>query len=169
MKFKFTGDFSSLERFKKKIEKTPSALVTVSEQLAEETLELIREGFEESRDPYGSPWESLVLREGKPLEDTGAMKASWHRQRADARGFSVANSKPYAKYHQDGTGIYGPRGTPIVPIKAKVLRLGKTGRVARSVKGSPPRRMVPTRNRLPAAWKARYVETANEVLTELFR
>lgn len=169
MKVKFSGDFASLDRFRKKVEQTPAALVTVNEQLAEEALELIREGFENSTDPYGAAWEPLVLRDGKPLEDTGRMKAAWFRQSATARGFSVANGTAYAKFHQGGTGIYGPRGERIKPIRAKVLRLGKTGMVARSVRGTPKRLMVPERGRLPEKWKRRFQETAQEVLTEIFR
>ncbi len=144
-------------------------MLTVNEQLAEETIELIREGFQNSRDPYGDAWAPLVLRDGRPLEDTGGLKAAWFRQSVTARGFVVANAKRYASYHQDGTGLYGPRHQRIVPIKAKVLRLGKTGMVASSVRGTPARKMVPERGRLPEAWKRRFVETAQEVLTEIFR
>lgn len=169
MKINFTGDFAALERFKKKIEQTPKALVIVNEQLAEETIELIREGFEKSSDPYGTAWAPLVLRDGRPLEDTGGLKAAWFRQSVTARGFVVANAKSYSSWHQTGTGIYGPRRQRIVPIKAKVLRLGNTGMVASSVRGTPARRMVPERGRLPTAWKKRYVDVAQEVLTEIFR
>lgn len=169
MKVKFSGDFAALKRFQKKVEQAPKAMLTVNQQLAEETIELIREGFDKSEDPYGSAWEPLVLRDGLPLQDTGGMKAAWFRQSATMRGFSVANAKSYSGYHQGGTGIYGPRHQRIVPIKAKVLKLGKTGRVARSVRGTPKRRMVPERGRLPKAWRDRYVDTAQEVLTELFR
>lgn len=169
MKVRFGGDFASLKRFQKKIEQAPKALLVVNEQLAEEAIDLIREGFETSTDPYGDAWAPLVLREGRPLEDTGGLKAAWFRQSVTARGFTVANAKRYAHFHQGGTGIYGPRGAPIKPIKAKVLRLGKTGFVARSVRGSPKRRMVPEQGRLPEKWKQRFRDTAQETLTEIFR
>lgn len=51
----------------------------------------------------------------------------------------------YARYQNDGTGIYGARGTPIVPRRAKLLSwVGKDGvRVfARSVRGVPPQRFM---------------------------
>jgi phage gpG-like protein len=169
MKVRFSGDFASLKRFQKKIEQAPKALQIVNEQLAEEAIDLIREGFEKSSDPYGNAWAPLVLRQGRPLEDTGGLKAGWFRQSVTAHGFTIANAKRYASYHQGGTGIYGPRKQRIVPIKAKVLRLGKTGMVARSVKGTPIRRMVPEKGRLPEAWKKRFSDTAQEVLTEIFR
>lgn len=169
MTVKFSGDFSSLKKWQKKIEQAPSALITVNEQLAEEAISLIREGFSNSTDPYGTAWAPLVLRDGLPLQDTGGMKAAWFRQRVSASGFIVANAKSYASFHQGGTGIYGPRQQRIVPIRAKVLKLGKTGMVARSVRGTPRRRMVPERGRLPESWKRRFRETAQEVLTEIFR
>jgi phage gpG-like protein len=167
MQVRFTGDFASLQRFAKKIQKTPDMLVTVNEQLAEETVELVRQCFEESRDPYGNPWPAPVLREGRPLEDSGALKAAWHRRWAGRHGFAIGNAKAYAKHHQKGTGVFGPRHTRIRPKKAKALRLPGPMFVA-SVKGAPARKMVPDQG-LPARWRDRYVETAQEVLTELFR
>lgn len=51
----------------------------------------------------------------------------------------VASPLDYAWYVHDGTGVYGPRGRPIRPVHAKVLRFElKGGRgvvYARSVKG----------------------------------
>lgn len=47
----------------------------------------------------------------------------------------------YAKWVHDGTGIYGPHGSPIVPRTAKFLRFTtKSGVVvfAKSVRGVPP-------------------------------
>jgi hypothetical protein len=70
----------------------------------------------------------------------------------------VGTPLEYARYLHEGTGIYGPKGTPIRPVTAKVLRF-KPGRMigplpkgqagsspenrggwvfARSVKGIPP-------------------------------
>lgn len=168
MRVEFTGAFEQLEAFADKIEKMPDALALVSEQLAEETIELIREGFETSTDPRGHRWRPLVLRDGRPLEDSGGLKASWHRRAATREGFSVASAKRYAIYHQRGTGIYGPRKQPIKPVHAKALRL-PGGIFRSSVKGAPQRKMVPGRNPLPEKWRKRYVSTAQEVLTEIFR
>jgi len=168
MRVEFAGEFAELQRFADRIEKMPRALVTVSEQLAEETIELIREGFESSTDPDGNPWKPPLLRDGKPLEDTGGLKSSWHRKFAVAHGFGVANAKSYAIHNQRGTGIYGPRHKRIYPITARALRLGKTGLYARSVAGAPARKMVPDHG-LPERWRRRYLDTAQEVLTEVFR
>lgn len=48
---------------------------------------------------------------------------------------------PYARWLQEGTGIYGKQGTPIVPINAKVLAFKINGKMyfARSIKGTQPR------------------------------
>jgi len=173
---RFTGDFAALEQFEKKIRSAPASLERVSRQLAEETIELIHDGFEHSRDPYGKPWRELVLRQGNPLEDSGAMKNSWHRSHARRDSFGVENAKAYATYHQTGTGIYGPRRRRIRPVHARALRIpgGRPGYVNKgdlllsSVAGAPQRRMVPDRG-LPEDWRARYVDTATGTLAAIFR
>lgn len=177
MQVKFTGNFKSLEDFARDVERVPSALKTVSEQLAEETIELIREGFEKQRDPYGRKWKKhsqltqRIRPGGRILEDTGGLKASWYRKGIDTGGFEVASAKATAAYAQYGTGIYGPRKRPIRPERAKALRIpiGGGAIFLHQVKGSPKRLMVPSRGRLPKNWASRYVDTAQEVLTEIFR
>ena len=167
---KFTGDFAALRRFETQLAAAGGGgpLRTLSEQLAEETIGLIRDGFEQSADPSGKPWAPLVIRAGRPLQDSGGLKASWHRSYSDEDGFTVESGKNYAIYHQDGTGIYGPRKTRIVPVKARALRIPGVG-FFRSVAGSPKRRMVPDAGRLPPRWRRQFVEAALEVLSEIFR
>lgn len=167
---KFTGDFKALSRFAVKLADagTDGPLRTINEQLAEETIALIRDGFERSADPYGKPWAPLVIRAGRPLQDSGGLKASWHRSETSADGFTVQSGKDYAVYHQGGTGIYGPRKRRIVPIRAKALRIPGVG-FRKSVAGSPKRRMVPDAGRIPPRWRKQFVETAFEVLSEIFK
>lgn len=63
----------------------------------------------------------------------------------------VGSPLDYAEYFHTGTGIYGPRGTPIVPVTKKALKFkwdggGQNTRskdkrpyvFAKSVKGMPP-------------------------------
>lgn len=177
MQIVFTGGFKQLEKFTRDVERTPDALRTVSEQLAEETIELIREGFEHQRDPYGRKWKkhAPLTREIRPggriLENDGHLKSSWFVKDAGDGFFEVANAKKYAAYHQYGTGIHGPKKKPIRPAKAKALRipLGGGAVFLHQVRGVPKRRMVPGTGRLPPSWGKRYVETAQEVLTEIFR
>ena len=93
--------------------------------------------------------------------DTGALAAS-HEATVNVYGRlvvgRVGTPLHYARFLHEGTGIYGPRKTPIVPITAKALRF-KPGRMigplpagkdgtspenrgawifARSVRGVPP-------------------------------
>jgi phage gpG-like protein len=62
---------------------------------------------------------------------------------ADYNGNSmtVGTNLPYARYLQEGTGVYGPTGRRIVPKSGKVLAFTINGVpvYARSVEGMPPR------------------------------
>ncbi|QDH93515.1 tail assembly chaperone [Gordonia phage Verity] len=63
---------------------------------------------------------------------------------------TIGSPLPYARYIHEGTGIYGPRGTPIVPVSREALKFqvkGSGGKrrgrdapwvFAKSVKGIPP-------------------------------
>lgn len=54
----------------------------------------------------------------------------------------VGSNIPYAKYQEFGTGVYGPKGSPIVPKRAKFLAWQSKGGQwirARSVAGVKPR------------------------------
>lgn len=166
-----TGDFKELARFIEKLSAAPQYIRTLNDHLAEETIELVRECFETSTDPYGDRWAPLKIRSGQPLRDTGGMQV-WHKRNLSKTGFEVFSPKMYAIYHQRGTGIYGPRKHPIVPTKARALRfLGPGGSPVfrRSVDGSPRRRMVPDPGPLPSKWRERFVDAATDVLTELFK
>jgi phage gpG-like protein len=189
MAIRLTGDFARIGRKIAQLEKPQEGLRRVAEAMADETLTLINEGFAEEADPYGEKWAPLVLRTGKILQNTGGMAASWHRKSASSRGFRVANGKKYAKWHQGGTGIYGPFKHPIVPKTKKALAfsfiagvrtVGKGGKalkrpqlirgemVVRSVKGSPRRRMVPDPGPVPTKWRIRLHHAARDALKAHF-
>jgi phage gpG-like protein len=51
---------------------------------------------------------------------------------------TVGTNVPYARWNQEGTGIYGPTGQRIFPKTAKALAWD--GHVVRSIKGTPKRR-----------------------------
>jgi phage gpG-like protein len=115
-----------------------SLLQSISKNLAEETLELVRQGFEKEEDPYGEAWAPLKYRDGKILQDTGRLRSSWHTVTVSERGFSVAPAVDYAQYHQSGTA-----------------------------RGLPKRRMVPDEG-LPDEWKRRFSELVNQILRDHF-
>lgn len=78
-----------------------------------------------------------------PVDD-GTLRASI-RARTQQRGSQVIgevwSALEYAAYVHQGTGVYGPRGRPIRPVRARVLSWEQpgAGRVfAREVKGQRP-------------------------------
>jgi phage gpG-like protein len=169
---KFTGDFKKLQKWADRLDGSDDVLERAARNMADEALDLIVEGFKSATDPYGKKWATLKLRSGRALSDTGRLRSSWHRKRVDRRGFTIAAGVQYARYHQHGTGIYGPRKTPIKPKRGKALAFSVRGggrHVVRSVKGSPARRMIPVGGRLPAKWRTRLIEAAEDVFIDHFR
>jgi hypothetical protein len=88
--------------------------------------------------------------------DTGALRAdvNWEFIFANGLpGFRVGTSKKYGVWVHDGTGIYGPRRTPITPKRARVLVFRPKGGVrkvfVKSVKGMRPNRFLA--DAIPAA------------------
>ena len=51
----------------------------------------------------------------------------------------LAHGSKVGMYHEEGTGIYGPKGKPITPVNAKVLHFKIDGQsiFTKSVKGIP--------------------------------
>ncbi|MFC8124439.1 HK97 gp10 family phage protein [Streptomyces sp. NPDC057302] len=96
--------------------------------------------------------------------DSGVLKASIKvtvfaqpgRQRVHAR---IGSTLDYAIYQEEGTGIYGPKGTPIRPKRGKYLRFkpkGARGFVfAKSVRGSRAHHYLVTALRRSSPWPVR--------------
>lgn len=78
--------------------------------------------------------------------DIGVLRGSINTDGPHKRGndvmASVGTNVKYARYMEEGTGIYGPRRTPITPKNGKVLAWKRNGKwhFARSVKGVKPKR-----------------------------
>lgn len=77
--------------------------------------------------------------------DTGRLRSDIHVQMVIVGGLPVGRvgfNVFYGVYVHDGTGIYGPKGTPITPTRAKFLRWKKKGGkgyvYAKVVKGMRP-------------------------------
>ena len=88
--------------------------------------------------------------------DTGRLRASVATvvvNRNGAPAVLIGTSVRYAIFVHEGTGIYGPRGVPIRPRRAKFLRFRPRGSsrwvYAKSVKGMRPNPFL--RNALAAA------------------
>lgn len=104
-------------------------------------------------DPRGGIADDL-LRRGHNVEAlakkfapsrTGKLRASITTKLVKFNGnlaVLVGSNLNYAMYQHEGTGIYGPHGTPIVPVHAKFLRFQPTGSkgfvYAKEVRGTPP-------------------------------
>lgn len=69
--------------------------------LAEECVELVREGFEAEADPYGKAW-APTQRGGRILQDTGRMRSSVNRTVTEST-VKVSVPVEYAGFHQGGT------------------------------------------------------------------
>lgn len=105
------------------------------------------------RDPNGGVAQDL-LRRGRNVAnlakkyapvDTGRLRASIEVRLVRYSGevaVLVGSNVNYAMFQHEGTGIYGPHGTPIVPVQARFLRFQPKGSsvfvYARSVRGNPP-------------------------------
>lgn len=169
----FTGDFAGLNAYSDRLGRLPKNHRIIAKNLAEETVDLVRQGFERAEDPYGKPWSYPIFRDGRPLQDTGGLKASWKR-RYTSRVFGVSSTKVYATYLQEGTGLYGPKRKRITPTSKKALfiqatRIPLKGMFFASVRGIRPRKMVPKDGYIPRSWVRRYQETANDVIAGLLK
>lgn len=174
-----TGDFAAVDKAAKRLAELGDSrmLAQLSGALGREAVVQVRDGFREERDPYGNKWTRKVFEDGnKILRKSGKLYDSWYVSQADAAGWRIASSSPYAKF-QFGTGIYGPRGRPIVPKRGKALRLpGVAGRSGtgqfrsgamffRFVKGARPRLMVPEGG-ISNIWGRAFSKCAREFLAK---
>jgi phage gpG-like protein len=110
----------------------------VMKSLAIQTLKWIQENYRTSGGKLkGKKWAPLRpstkagRRRGskKPLWDTGQLLLrgwNWHVTRLKA---VIGHPSEIAAYHDEGTGIYGPKGSRYVirPVKAKALRFITSG------------------------------------------
>jgi phage gpG-like protein len=114
-------------------------LTIISQNLAEEAIDLVKQGFAAEKDPFGNPWAPLKSRQGKILQDTARLKNSFTRGAANAAGFRFGSNVAYGTFHQTGTSRM------------------------------PKRAMVPDGSDLPDAWTNAFQETVEEILGDLFK
>ncbi len=170
-----TGDWKALEAIAKKLGGLAgqNAKTAINSALAEAEIELVAEGFRDEREPSGRPWENKRFPDGKPvLYKTGKLSSKWRKIQVTSREFTIGppvGSESTFKFAQFGTGIFGRKGKPIKPKKAKRLawKTSDGWAFAKQVEGSPKRRMVPDKGRLPALWKQRLGKRAKDTLREL--
>jgi hypothetical protein len=118
---------------------SPDALRSLTDNLAEEGIDLIIDGMAAQHDPYGKRYAPKVFGDGRAIlvGRTAQLRRgnSWKRVRSDGKGFKVSCNVPYAIYHQKGTGLYGPHKKRIVPIHAKALAFYAPGYVTKAAAG----------------------------------
>lgn len=148
-------------------------LQAVANSVAEDALNLVKDGFRDEQDPYGRQWAPKQAQDGRKTlsGSTGRLKNGWHKKVVSASEVRIAPNVSYADYHQTGTGIHGPAGQPIRPKNGRALKIPVNGgHIFRSsVDGVPKRKMVPDSEGLPQRWKKSFDESATEALHLIFR
>jgi phage gpG-like protein len=69
----------------------------------------MKDHFNQSRGPDGVTWPALKVRRGKPLLDTGRMRASGVAT-VQGQTVTLSNTAPFAGVHQTGKTISAKRG-----------------------------------------------------------
>lgn len=74
----------------------------------------------------------------------GLLAGSYTLEKTGFAEYGIWSDVEYRWWVHEGTGIYGPHGSPVVPVKAKSLRFEIDGQVifARSVSGQEPNRFI---------------------------
>jgi len=144
-----SGDFAGLARLIGQVSAvtTPQWQAQLCQGMGVAALKQLMDQFRDSRDPYGTPWKPLVLRKGKPLLDTGRMRASATLV-PRPNGFMIVIGASYAPTHQ-----YGKKG--IKPIRARALAWKVRGSNKRFFAQSvdiPQRMMIPPTDNIGPYW-----------------
>lgn len=130
------GDFAKLATLQAKVRKIAdgSILERLGSVLGATSVAQAQLGFRGSVDPYGSAWESLKKREGKPLLLTGRLRSSFS-YKVFSKGWSVDTNAAYAGAHQYGVDKTVSRTVKeylqAVDARGRFTRVGKPGRDAR--------------------------------------
>ena len=133
----FTARADDLVELERALSQSRNILTTISVNLAEETINLVSEGFESAADPYGSGW-APTIRGNKPLHGpSGNLRTSWNRLFANADGWAVGSGVAYARFHQSGTSRFVSR------------------------------KMVPDDGDLPGPWEERFDEVTLDILEDM--
>lgn len=164
-----TGDVGAIDVFGARISRAGSnaTMRGLAKELGNAALFQVQLGFSEQRDPYGQPWAPKVIPDGNRIlvGKTGRLRVGWYLKYIGPDAVILGNRTREAAF-QSGTGIYGPTGQPIRPKTKKALSFkGPGGRFAfRSVRGAPPRLMVPRQGDMPPTWNRALTIAAREYM-----
>jgi hypothetical protein len=105
MRITVDGDFKTLDDWERAFATADKLLVKMSRDMAEEALNLTKEGWRKQANPYGKRWKAKKKRDGRQVlvGRTARLKGGWYVRKANRGGFTIAPSVGYAGYHQTGT------------------------------------------------------------------
>jgi hypothetical protein len=167
-----SSNMKSIEALQKILANPEKIMDLVATSVAEEAINLIKDGFRKEVDPYGRKWAEKKFPDGRKVLSgkTGRLKTSWKVTRKTSSEIVISPTVDYAVHHQDGTGIHGKHKTRVVPSKKKALRFaGPKGPIfASSTEGVPKRMMVPDEKLgLPPSWEKAFNEAATDALAAI--
>lgn len=172
IKFQINGDLAALEVFGNRVGNVGSnaSMRGLSRAIGDELLFQVQTGFSTQTDPYGQPWAKKVIPDGNPplTGPRRKLRVGWYLKYAGPDAAIIGNRETYAKF-QGGTGVFGPSGQPIKPKhKGALSWKGIGGRrfAFKSVRGAPPRLMVPRKGEMPFTWNRAIATAAREYLKE---
>ncbi len=145
MKVRGGGD---IEEWRSALKQAPKILEELSEQMAEEVIDLVAAGFAKQEDPYGEGWEKKKVGDGRSIlvGKTTRLRRGWHKAKRGKNTWAVVPSVVYAAAHQD------PRP-----------------RAAWGGKKLPRRAMIPDSRGLPPKWRKSIHSAAMEALKMSFK
>lgn len=148
-----SGDFAKLQGLIRSLSQIGSGRgwARISDEMGQETMHLIQEGFNSDTDPYGARWAPLTpwtraTGGSRILKRTQRMQKSW-AMRTNGNGFSIENTESYTGVHQAG---------------ASYLYRGKRIRI-------PSRKMIPTEERGLGRWRSRLMKVAARSVFNMLR
>jgi phage gpG-like protein len=163
-----TGNFQGLAALEGALARliSPQARADTARSMGLAAMKQLSDEFRESRDPYGNKWAPLRLRRGRPLLDTGRLRASAALSPLP-NGFAITMTAGYASTHQSGK-------RDIRPVRAKMLSWKMRGSTRRYF---AKRVSIPRRQMLPEAatgglgpyWSRALGDAALEQIRRIFQ
>lgn len=127
---RFTGNVDGLKRLSVRLARlgNQQVLAAAARELGDESLRLVQDGFERGRSPHGQKWRRPRGRPGgRPLLDTGRLRASITTRTRGRMGFEIGTNAIYGAVHQYGATIR-PKRAKYLAFRTGGVRGGKTQR-----------------------------------------
>lgn len=164
---------NDLERLRLVLEQPEQILELVSKSLAEETINLIKDGFRAETDPYGQRWEPKQKPDGRKTlsGQTGRLKTGWKVTNRTQDEIRVSPSVEYAEYHQNPQARRRASASEALRAAARGIDTGRrrstfsVDTIGPARLSRPRRMMVPDSSLgMPPTWNRQLEETATEAM-----